>query len=116
MKYSPVNYAKAYIETKPAPKDFLRVVEKFGDISRLKKIVAAIEELAAKEAGGHIIDMEFARGMEKKLVEKMKNKFTAKDIVHVSINPSLVAGVRITIDGTKELDNSFRRKINTLFV
>ncbi len=112
MKYSAQNYAKAFLDTKADPKRFLNTIQKNGDFGRIDKIVMAIEELATKEAGGHMIHLEFAR--QNDMAKKFK--FTAKDHVRVSINPSLVAGVRITIDGTKEFDNSFKRKINTLFV
>lgn len=111
MKYAPSLYAKAFWETKPDSKQFLSVVEKNGDFSRLNKIVQAIERLAAKEEGGHMVELEFARETD----ASNKFKFGPKDRVRVSINPSLVAGVRITIDGTKELDSSFTRKVNQLF-
>ena len=112
MRYSPQNYAQAFWEIKPASKDFLRVVEKNGDGSRLDKIVLAIEELATREAGGRMVHLEFAR--ETDLAKKFK--FDSKDHIRVSINPSLIAGVRVTVDGSSELDQSFRGKINQLFI
>ncbi|MEK7616101.1 MAG: F0F1 ATP synthase subunit delta [Patescibacteria group bacterium] len=118
MKYAANLYAQAYLQTKADPSQFLHIVEKNGDFSRIDKILQAIEELATKEAGGHMIHLEFARDLPAQAGSDMakKFKFTTKDHVRVSINPSLVAGVRVTIDGTKEFDNSFKRKINTLFV
>ena len=111
MRFKPTDYAKAYMETKPATQDILGVVEKHGDMGRLEKILAEIEKLVVKEAGGRMINMEFARKTD--MVEKFK--FKPHDSVHVSINPLLVAGVRITIDGSTEFDNSLVRKINTLW-
>lgn len=100
--------------TKPVSSDFLRVIEKNGDFSRLDKIIFAIEELATREAGGHMVHLEFARDVDK--MEKFQKKFGAKDHVRISINPSLIAGVRVTIDGSSELDESFKRKVNQLFI
>ena len=111
MKYSPAIYAKVFLETKPDIGRFLQVVEKKGDFGRIDKIVEAIEDLTTKEQGGRVVHLEFAR--ETDLAKKLK--FEPNDLVRVSINPSLVAGVRITVDGVKELDNSFRRKISNLF-
>ena len=65
-----------------------------------------------KEAGGRMVHLEFAREHE----HIKKFKFKPKDHVWMSINPSLVAGVRITIDGSSELDQSFKRKVNQLFI
>ncbi len=109
MKYKATDYAHAYIESKPETKDFLRVVQKHGDMVRIAKIVEEIEKLVTKQAGGKMVHVEFAR--------EQKNPFTfdKKDHVRTSINPSLVAGVRITLDGSQEFDNSFQRKVNTLW-
>src|SRR3989344_8134749 len=112
MRYKVQDYARAYIDTKPASKDFLRVIEKNGDFSRLEKIVTAIEELVTKEAGGRMVHLEFAREHE----HIKKFKFSPKDHVKISINPTLIAGVRVTIDGSSELDQSFKRKVNQLSI
>lgn len=111
MKYAPSIYARAFLETKPDVKNFLRVVAKNGDFQRIDTIVEAIEAQAAKDRGGHMVELEFAR--ETPLRQKFT--FTAKDLIRTSINPFLVAGVRVTIDGEKELDMSLRRKLNKLF-
>ena len=112
MRYKAQDYAKAYVELKPTTKDFLRVIEKNGDFSRLDKIVTAIEELVTRESGGRMIHLEFARDVG----DIKKFKFKPKDHVRMSINPSLIAGVRITVDGSSELDESFKRKVNQLFI
>ena len=114
MRYNVQDYAKAYVATKPDSADFLRVVQKNGDFSRLDKIVDTIESLVTREAGGRMIHLEFAREVDG--MEKFQKKFSAKDNIRVSINPSLIAGVRVTIDGSKELDESFKRKVNQLFI
>ena len=111
MKYTPRLYAQAFLESKPDTKRFLSVVAKNGDLSKIDKIVAAIEELQTRQQGGRVVDLEFARDTDM----AKKFKFKEKDLVRTRISPSLVAGVRITIDGTQEFDNSFKKKINHLW-
>lgn len=119
MKYTPNTYAKAFLETKPDLTRFLQVVSRNGDFARIEKIVAAIQEVATKQQGGHMVHLEFARldsarqARNSDLAEKFK--FGPKDHVRVRTNSHLVAGVRVTIDGEQELDMSLRRKLNTLF-
>jgi|SRR3989344_3555991 len=117
MKYAPDTYARAFWETlsaqagKPEPKQFVEVVAKNGDFSRIDRIVAAIEKHAVHAQGGRMVELEFARSS----AVSQKFKFSAKDRVHTSINSSLVAGVRVTIDGERELDLSLQRKLQKLF-
>ena len=118
MKYAPKIYAQAFLEALPAGeagkpfiKRFLQVIEKNGDSARLDKIVEAIEELETKKQGGRMIHIELARNPE--LAKQFK--FQSKDNVKVSVNPSLVAGVRITIDGEQQFDGSLIRKLNKIF-
>lgn len=111
MKYAPDIYAQAFLETKPDLKRFLEVVAKNGDFSRIDAILAATEKRIVHEHGGRMIELEYAR----QSAESNKFKFTAKDRVHTSINPSLVAGVRITIDGEQEFDGSLQHKLQKLF-
>lgn len=115
MKYSPEIYARAFWEAKPDAKKFLSVVHKNGDAHRLDKIVEALERYAAHQHGGRMVTMEFARVADTELVKKLQEKFTGKDHIRTTLNPALVAGVRVTIDGEQELDVSFQRKINNLW-
>lgn len=111
MKYAPSMYAKAFWEVQPDAKKFFDAVKNNGDGTRVDKILEAIEEHATKTHGGHMIHLEFAR--ETELAKKFE--FALKDHVRVSINPSLVAGVRMTIDGEQELDASLQRKLHRLW-
>src|SRR3989344_2733879 len=115
MRYNPAIYAKAFWEVKPDPARFLDIVKKNGDLGGVKKIIAAIAGREAKAHGGHIVNVEFARAMPAEVMEKITKRFKAHDLVTVNISPSLVAGVRITIDNEKELDASLQRKLNKLW-
>ena len=115
MKYPVSIYARAFLETKPDLKKFLSVVAKNGDLPRIDKIVAAIEEQETHDHGGKVVNVEFAREMDEATIKKITKKFKERDLVSIKVTPSLIAGTRITIDGEQELDGSFQRKINKLW-
>lgn len=124
MKYSPETYAKAFgelLETIPASghkklvDNFIAAIRKNGDYGRMGKITEAVEKTVVKKNGGRWIRVEFARAVDGSLRSDVEKKFSAKDRIEEMINPEIIAGVRITIDGEKELDNSMRRKLNKLF-
>jgi F0F1-type ATP synthase delta subunit len=124
MKYSPENYAIALTaELKKVSsadhdklvKNFVAQIYRHGDFPALDKIEKAVEAELAKAAGGKVVEVEFAREVDKKSAELLTGKFTKNDVVKFRTNPSLVAGVRITVDGEKELDGSLRGKLNKIF-
>ena len=115
MKYPAAIYAKAFLEIKPDLKKFLMMVDKNGDFARIDKIVEAIESQSTKERGGHVVELEMARDVDQKLVDKLRKKFTVKDHIRTKISPNLIAGVRITIDGERELNQSLQRKLTNLW-
>ena len=119
MKYSVNNYVDAFVQTiKTAPHEaiggFIKLLKKTGDIKHSKKIIEAIHKKMVNEKGGKWVNVEVARESALKK-EKLKHSFSEKDHVDFKINPELVAGVRITIDGESELNNSLHSKLNKLF-
>jgi len=124
MKYRPADYAEALNATLSGLKageeasvfkNFIQLVEKNGDRSSLPKILTEMESLIAKKEGGRVVTLEFAREPQNAILAKMKKEFGAKDIVNVRTNATLVAGVRITIDGEQELDLSLNRRLRGMF-
>lgn len=124
MKYSPENYARALIEelqktesvqSNELVKNFVSQIIRNGDFLSVDKILQRVEIESTKVLGGKNIEIEFARVVDKRLVEELSGVFTKQDMVNIKINPSLVAGVRITIDGEKELDNSIAKKVREIF-
>jgi F0F1-type ATP synthase delta subunit len=95
-------------------KNFLKVVKKHGDSKKLKDILDEFTNLVVKETGGKNIKVELARHVSKETMLKIKNSFGPNDFVSFVVNPSLVAGVRILVDGNKELDSTIVRKIKKL--
>ncbi len=121
MKYAPREYAAAFLEVlgatptkkeKEIMKRFLALIRKNGDWNFRKKISDAVEEAAVSKAGGRIILAQFARATP---LPQFLKRGRAKDVLKVSINPKLVAGLRVTINGSREADFSFQRKLRKLF-
>ncbi|TSC82691.1 MAG: hypothetical protein G01um101420_214 [Parcubacteria group bacterium Gr01-1014_20] len=122
MKYSPKDYALALSKSLEKSKDekhlisnFLRVIRKNGDQRKFPKILEAFKKTETKKNGGSHIKVEFARETKEGQIKSITKQFSPKDWVETSLNPSLIAGVRVTFDGERELDNSLSRKIHKLF-
>lgn len=125
MKFTPQQYAQSFwqvIESTNQNRhniiiaNFIRIINKYGDISNANKILKAIEHVFTNNNGGHIVQLEFARQQNQQAIEKLRDKFNKKDLIQTTINPTLIAGIRITIDENKELDLTMQRKLNRLFI
>jgi len=117
----PKDYAKALVELmadkkmseKKITDGFLRILVKNGDLKKAKEIMRLAEQLLVKKTGNKKIVVESARTIETK---KLLNTFIEKgDAVQEKINPSLIAGVKITVDGEKQFDFSLKSKLDKLF-
>src|SRR3989338_9317744 len=120
MRYSVNNYVEAFAEVvKEVPQDkavngLLRLLVRTGDIKHSGKILESIHKKLVIEKGGKWVNVEVAREqMPKKGL--LKSKFSGKDYIDYKINPELVAGMRITINGEEEVDNSLHNKLKKLF-
>ena len=119
MKYSVNNYVDAFVQTvKTAPhgavSGLVKLLKKTGDIKHSKKIIEAVHKKFVNEKSGKWVNVEVARDLALKK-ETFRHKFSEKDHLNFNINPELVAGVRITIDGERALNNSLQNKLNKLF-
>ena len=121
MKYSVDNYVEAFTQAlkegthKVISAGFVRLLEKNGDIKHFKKIIEAIHKKMVNDKDGEWVSIEMARSLPKNKLESLSHKFSKKDHVDFKINPELVAGVRITVNGQDELDNSLNQKLKRLF-
>ena len=112
---------EAFIQTlkegtqKDVSAGFIKLLQKNGDIKHFKKITEAIHKKMINDKGGKWINIEMARKISSSKQEILKDNFYQKDHVDFKINSGLVAGVRITIDGQEELDNSLDNKLKKLF-
>ncbi len=123
MKYPVEAYARAFSEAikeqkskdEALIKNFLRAVKKNGDWGKINKIFDSIAGKTAVMRGGRFISVEFGRAPEMKTADKLRYSFSKEDYVEFKVRPELVAGVRILINGEKELDSTLIKKINKLF-
>jgi F0F1-type ATP synthase delta subunit len=125
MKHTYKDYAQALADTalshhtpaesKKIAERFLEIVEQNGDRKMLAKIVAHAELLYRRKSGTANVVLESARPLPKSARASIAKHFGSHDAVEEKINPSLIAGVRVTINGEQELDMSFAHKVNNLF-
>jgi len=120
MKYSINNHVQAFTEAleKVSPEQaverLVKLLKKTGDIKHSKKIIEAIHKKLVNKRGGKWMEIETAR--ESASTKELTSKFSNKDHVKFKINPELVAGVRITVNGEEELDNTLANKLKKMFV
>lgn len=124
MKYPSYLYARAFLEVmEKTPerkrgeilKRFVQLLFKNGDIRRADKIIEAVSRFIVQARGGRSVAIEYARIIPAKLRRKLTGAFSKKDAVTEILNPVLVAGVRITMDGNEELDMTMARKLKKVF-
>lgn len=123
MKYKVKDYAKALaevllakdIDEKKLAAGFIKLLEKQGDLGKAEEILEKAEIFLAKNLGKKSIIFETAR----KLTDHQKksfSKFVEKgDIVKEKISPDLIAGIKIVVDGDRQIDYSMKNKINKIF-
>ncbi|PIR83342.1 hypothetical protein COU19_00950 [Candidatus Kaiserbacteria bacterium CG10_big_fil_rev_8_21_14_0_10_56_12] len=122
MKPRPSHYARAFVDSiasgtsgQAAREGLVRALAKNGDTHRLAQVVYEIEKIETQSHGGHMVQMEFAREPEKHLESTLHKQFTKDDLITIALNPSLIAGTRITLDESRELDLSLAGKMRALF-
>ncbi len=109
MKVKAKDYAKALVDVKKFDvKQFLRILQRNGDMKKAKEIIVWAEKMVLEKRGNQKIVVETARPQKIGLGKK-------GDVVEEKVNPSLVAGVKITINGEKQLDFSLKNKLEKIF-
>ena len=123
MKYNYKIYARALVsaldetqdlvQKEKIIKNFLFLVQKNKDVRQLKKIIDFASKIIYKKDGRQRIILETARPQNnlKNLFQKF---FNEKDIIEEKINPNILAGLRIVFDDEKELDFSFKKRLELL--
>lgn len=124
MKHSPVIYARAFAavlsETprgtnETLVKNFVASVRRHGDTVHWDKIIREVERLVRKLHGTRHIVIESARPLSSSQRKALRESFPSSDAVEEQISPDLIAGVKITIDGTEQLDGTLATKIERMF-
>jgi F0F1-type ATP synthase delta subunit len=123
MKYSIHDYAKALDQALADPKasqqalveNFIALVYRNGDEARLKKILEEAGRLVRRKADIREVYIASARPLGKAQEKTLGRFVRAGDIVNYMIDPSLVAGVKITMDDEVQFDGTLKAKLEKLF-
>lgn len=124
MKYSVRDYAKAFdaalanpkVNKGDAAKHFVALVKKNHDEARLKKILDETARLVRKRGGPREVVIVSARPLTKQQEKSIAALVPAGDTVTYEIDPTLVAGVKIIVNGEAQFDGSMKAKLDTLFI
>lgn len=117
MKIKSKDYARALAEViltggnaKKISDGFLAILKDYGAIKKAQEIIGLAEEMLLEKSGNKKVVIESAR-------KTMAGKSFIKkgDMLEEIINSNLVAGVRIIINGERQLDFSLKRKLDNIF-
>lgn len=121
-KYNEKMYAKVLVDLllqknspaaiKTITENFVRFLVKNGDIKKSDRILFLAESLLYKKTGKRKVLVELARISEKKNI--LKSFIKNGDVVETRINPDLVAGMKVTVNGVGQLDFSFKKALEQI--
>lgn len=123
MKYKSQDYAKAFAEViAKTPKDreefviknFIAIIAKNGDARQIGKVTALVEKFLLKQGGHSKWTVESARPL-KNARDLFKNLVKPADVLEETVNPGVIAGVKIIKDGERQYDGSLARKLQKIF-
>jgi F0F1-type ATP synthase delta subunit len=115
-------YAKALAEIifngkaddKKIINNFVKILVSAGLEGKAKEILSLAESLLLVKQGKSKVTLETARKMTASQ-KKMSESFAKKgDIVEEKINPELIAGIKIIINGSKQFDASMQSKLQKI--
>lgn len=124
-KYKAKDYAKALsdvlsekatdLESKKKAGNFLKLLEKNGDMRKAKEIINLTETIFFNKTGRKKITLESARKLNETQRKELKFLETSGDITEEKINKNLIAGIKIIINGNKQFDASLQKKLQNIF-
>ncbi|KKQ23238.1 MAG: hypothetical protein US35_C0006G0005 [Parcubacteria group bacterium GW2011_GWA2_37_10] len=123
MKYKAKLYAKALssaileedADENKILDNFLKFLEKNGDMGKAFQIVFLAKKLFIKKTGRRQLTIESARKIKAKQKELVNSILQKGDIVEEKINKDLLAGIKIIINGEKQFDASLKSKLQKIF-
>ncbi len=96
-----------------AIKKFSYILEKNGGIKKVKEIIMLAEKIYFQKTQKRKITLEISRKTDTKEIKK--KILRQGDFLEEKINQDLIAGVKIVINNEKQLDFSFKNKLNKIF-
>lgn len=125
MKIPAKIYARAFAEAaygkhspetgKKMAKNFVTLVRKNGDGASLPKIFEAAEKMLREKEGVRKVMIETARPLSDKLRKNLHALAGKKDLVEERVAPSLIAGVRLTVDDERQFDATLKKRLQQIF-
>jgi len=94
--------------------NFAKLLINAGYEKKASDILELAENLLLQKHGKKSITFETARATtanQKKLLEKFVNK---GDVIKEKINPELIAGIKIVINGSQQFDASLQSKLQNI--
>jgi len=123
MKIKPKIYARVLVDVMMSKKNtgnekkivdnFLKLLKKNVDVKNAMEIIRLAEVFILQKTGNKKITLETAREIGRKNI--FKEIVRRHDIVEEKIDPELIAGIRITVNGEKQLDFSLKNKLDKIF-
>ena len=115
-----IAFAHALRENDPSQhalilKNFVAMLRSRFSIKKASKAAEEAERALVSMNGGRTIETHSAFPLEKNIKEQLRGILGKKDRIIERIDPSLIAGVKVVIDGEAAIDNTFRRKLQKLF-
>lgn len=102
-------------EGKKIADNFLALLIKAGLRKKAKEILDLAEDIVLKKQGHRKIILETARKLNAKDKEKLAGLAKPGDAVKEKINPELIAGVKVVVNGEKQLDMTMKNKLQKIF-
>jgi F0F1-type ATP synthase delta subunit len=128
MKYSAHIYAKALAEvivdaskkgnekeSAVIVKNFLELVRRNGDEVHLRKILEEAARFARGAAGVRKVSVESARKLNAAQEKEVAKFLKADDVVEYTIDPAIIAGIRLVVNDEMQFDGSLRGKLDKVF-
>ena len=107
--------SKKGIDEKKVATNFVKLLISSGYQNQSGKILTLTQDFLLQKQGLRKITFETARKItpsQRKIMESLVKK---GDIAKEKINPALIAGIKITVNGEKQFDNSLKNKLEGIF-
>jgi len=95
--------------------NFVKLLIKAGFEKKAKMILDFAEDLFLAKQGKRKICLETVRKITANQKKTLAGFFKNGDVVREKINPEIIAGIKITINGEKQFDASIQSKLQSIF-
>jgi len=121
--YSTAHYAEslaevihaAQVSTETIEKNFLNVLRNNNDLVKLPDILLAAERRLMAYENRRQVEVVSACPLSDDIQAKITKAFSASDRLVWKVDPRLIGGIKIIIDGSRELDVTIARRLTKLF-